>query len=44
MFGPIKEALRGFSTPEEVTGAVQNLLKTHPKKLLSDGIKRLVKG
>jgi hypothetical protein len=34
MFGPIKEALKGrrFSSAEEVIGAVQNWLKTEPKK------------
>jgi hypothetical protein len=33
VFGPMKEALRGrrFSSDEEVTGAVQNWLKTQPK-------------
>jgi hypothetical protein len=32
----MKEALRGrrFSSNEEVIGAVQNLLKTQPEKLL----------
>jgi hypothetical protein len=34
MFGSMKEAVRGrFSSDEEVTGAVQNWLKTQPKKL-----------
>jgi hypothetical protein len=34
MFGPMKEALRGrFSCAEEVIGAVQNWLKTEPRKL-----------
>jgi hypothetical protein len=34
MFGPMKEALRGrrFSSNDEVIGAVQNWLKTKPKK------------
>jgi hypothetical protein len=34
MFGPMKEALRGrrFSSDEEIIGAVQNWLKTQPKK------------
>jgi hypothetical protein len=38
----MKEALRGrrFSSDEEVTGAVQNLLKTQPKNFFSDGIKK----
>jgi histone-lysine N-methyltransferase SETMAR len=42
MFGPMKEALRGriFSSYEEIIGAVQNWLKTHPKNLFSDGIKK----
>jgi hypothetical protein len=33
MFGQMKEALRGrrFSSDEEVTGAVQNWLKTQQK-------------
>jgi hypothetical protein len=46
MSGPVKEALRGrrFTSDEEVTGAVQNWLKTEPKKLFfSDRIKNLVK-
>jgi hypothetical protein len=36
MFGPRKEALRGrrFSSDEEGTGTVQNLLKTQPKNFL----------
>jgi hypothetical protein len=40
----MKEALRGrgFSSDEEVIGAVQNWLKTQPK-IFSDGIKKLVK-
>jgi hypothetical protein len=40
MFGPMKEVLRGrrFSSGEEVTGAVQNWLKTQPI-FFSDGIK-----
>jgi hypothetical protein len=34
MFGPMKEVLRGrFSSDEEVIDAVQNWLKTQPKKL-----------
>jgi histone-lysine N-methyltransferase SETMAR len=43
VFGPIKEALRGrrLSSDEEVTGAVQNWLKTQPKKFYSDVIKKL---
>jgi hypothetical protein len=42
MFGPMKEALRGkrFSSDEEVTGAVQNWLKTRLKNFFSDGIKK----
>jgi histone-lysine N-methyltransferase SETMAR len=34
-FGPMKEALRKrrFSSDEEVIGAVQNWIKTQPKKL-----------
>jgi hypothetical protein len=34
MFGPVKEALRGRRIPsdEEGIGAVQNWLKTQPKK------------
>jgi hypothetical protein len=34
MFSPMKEALRGrrISSDEEVIGAVQNWLKTRPKK------------
>jgi hypothetical protein len=34
MFGTMKEALRGrrFSSDEEAIGAVQNWLKTQPKK------------
>jgi hypothetical protein len=34
MFGPMTEALRGrrFSSYKEVIGAVQNWLKTQPKK------------
>jgi histone-lysine N-methyltransferase SETMAR len=34
IFGPMKEALSGrrFSSDEEVIGAVQNWLKTQPKK------------
>jgi hypothetical protein len=45
IFDPVKEAIRGrkFSSDEEVTGAVQNWLKTQPKELFSDGIKKLVK-
>jgi hypothetical protein len=45
MFGRMKESLRGrkFSSDEEVTGAVQNWLKTQPKTFFSDGIKKLVK-
>jgi hypothetical protein len=45
MFGPMKEALRGrrFSSDEEVTGAVQNWLKTQPKNFFSDGIKKVMK-
>jgi phage baseplate assembly protein W len=41
MFGP-RVALRGvtFSSDGEVTGAVQNWLKTQQKKNLSDGIKK----
>jgi len=41
MFGPMKKALRErFSSDEEDTGAVQNWLKTQPKKMFffSDGI------
>jgi hypothetical protein len=36
MFGPMKEALRGrrLSSDEEVTGVVQNWLKTQPKNFL----------
>jgi hypothetical protein len=43
MFGPMKEALRErrFSSDEEVTGAVQNWLKTQPQNFSSDGIKNL---
>jgi hypothetical protein len=43
MFGPMKEALRGrrFSSDKEITDAVQNWLKTQPKKAFSsDGIKK----
>jgi hypothetical protein len=33
-FGPVKEALRRrFSSDEQVIGAVQNWLKTQPKKI-----------
>jgi hypothetical protein len=47
MFVPMKGALRGrrFSCDEEVIDAVQNRLKTQPKKtFFSDGIKKVVKG
>jgi hypothetical protein len=39
---PVKEVLRGrrFSSDEEVTGMVQNWLKTQQKKLFSDGSKK----
>jgi hypothetical protein len=42
---PMKEALKGrrFSSNEEVIGTVQNWLKTQPKKLFFDGIKKPVK-
>jgi hypothetical protein len=41
----VREAVRGrrFSSDEEVSGVVQNWLKTQPKNFLSDGIKKLVK-
>jgi len=34
MFGPMKEARRGFSSDEEGIGAVQNWLKTQPKNFI----------
>jgi hypothetical protein len=45
MFGPMKEALRGRKLlSDEVTGAVQNWLKTQPKIFFFfDGIIKLVK-
>jgi hypothetical protein len=40
----MKEVLRGrrLSSDEEVTGAVQNWLKTELKNFFPDGIKKLV--
>jgi hypothetical protein len=41
MFGPMKEALRGrrFSSDEEITGSVQNSLKTQPKNFFLTELK-----
>jgi hypothetical protein len=43
MFGPMKETLRGrrFSSHEEIIGAVQNWLKTQPKKKFLTELKKL---
>jgi hypothetical protein len=40
LFGPMKESLRGrrFPSDKEVIDAVQNWLKTQPRKLFPDGI------
>jgi hypothetical protein len=42
MYGPMKEAIRErrLSSDEEGIGAVQNWLKTQPKKLFSGLIKK----
>jgi hypothetical protein len=44
MFGPMREAVTGrvFSSDEEVSGAVQNCLKTQPKNIFPDGIKKRI--
>jgi hypothetical protein len=40
MFGPMKEALRGrFSSNEEVTGVMQNLLKMQPENFFLTELK-----